>query len=102
MMVGSALAQVVELIITQYEWFFQNDASLPWDHLLPTTPLGLNLPASTNTNAPSTMERRGKGKKAPQPPSNANVTGSPPPSPPQSTPSLYPALPPSTFPVPAP
>jgi len=127
MMVGSALAQVVELIITQYEWFFQNDASLPWDHLLPTTPLGLYqspLPPSTIANAPTTMERKGKGKKAPPPPSTPNVTSSSPsspltpathrhktanqppshapPSPPQSTPSLYPALPPSAFPIPAP
>ena len=84
MMVGSALAQVVELIITQYEWFFQNDASLPWDHLLPTTPLGLYQPCrpTATEDRPATMERqKGKGKKAPPPPSSATVTSSPPASP---------------------
>lgn len=82
MMVGSALAQVVELIITQYEWFFQNDASLPWDHLLPTTPLGQCQ--ATTTYAPTTMERKGKGKKAPPPPSTTTVPSSPPPTSPQT------------------
>ena len=84
MMAGSALAQVVELIITQYEWFFQNDASLPWDHLLPTTPLGLYQPGrpTATEDRPATMERqKGKGKKAPPPPSSATVTSSPPASP---------------------
>jgi len=96
MTVGSALAQVVELIITQYEYFFQNDATLPWDHLLPTTPLGLCQPPSISDSllntyslsnqspVPTTREKKGKGKKAPLPPTvdfSPNVSPSPSPTP---------------------
>ena len=81
MVVGSALAQVVELIITQYELFFQNDASLPWDHLLPSTPLGLYQPPPTTSPGPTNREKKGKGKKAPPPPSNSIAMSSPPASP---------------------
>lgn len=114
MVVGNALAQVVELIITQYEWFFQNDASLPWDHLLPTTPLGLHQ-SSTMPDAspiPTTRERKMKGKKAPPPPSSTLIS-SPPPSPlirgdgvkhktSSQPPGHAPPSPPLSFPVPAP
>ena len=82
MVVGSALAQVVELIITQYEWFFQNDASLPWDHLLPSTHLGLYQPPPTTSPGPTNREKKGKGKKAPPPPSNSIAMSSPPALPP--------------------
>jgi len=85
MMVGSALAQVVELIITQYEWFFQNDASLPWDHLLPTTPLcQYQSSPTTTTYNPTTIERKGKGKKAPQPPTSPPTSPQTPASSPRS------------------
>ena len=114
MVVGNALAQVVELIITQYEWFFQNDASLPWDHLLPSTPLGLHQ-SSTMPDAspiPTTRERKMKGKKAPPPPSSTLIS-SPPPSPlirgdgvkhktSSQPPGHAPPSPPLSFPVPAP
>ena len=103
MTVGSALAQVVELIIIQYEWFFQNDASLPWDHLLPSNPLSLCQPSSTfdsllSTSPPSqpspvptTRERKGKGKKAPPPPSTDFSSSSCSPSPSRVTSSPHPS-----------
>eukprot|EP00092_Neocalanus_flemingeri_P030479 GFUD01033086.1.p1 GENE.GFUD01033086.1~~GFUD01033086.1.p1 ORF type:complete len:647 (-),score=306.09 GFUD01033086.1:446-2386(-) len=102
--VGSALAQVVELIITKYEWFFQNDASLPWDHLLPTSPLGLLCqPPSTSSPfhpspVPTTRDRKGKGKKAPPPPSTdfSSPSSSPSPSRVTSSPSHLPS--PATLP----
>jgi len=89
--VGNSLAQVVELIIDQYDWFFQNDdQSLDWGADLPTTSLGpcpppppgpeaetlgfalasvgqTSLP-STSSPVPTTRERKSKGKKAPAPP----------------------------------
>lgn len=89
--VGNSLAQVVELIIDQYNWFFQNDdQSLDWSAGLPVSSLGpcppptpgpesetlgfalasagqTSLP-STSSPVPTTRERKSKGKKAPAPP----------------------------------
>jgi len=81
--VGSCLARVVETIITQYHWLFQNDAVVAWDHQLPAGPLGPCTPPSNSdmlalarpaaprlasSPMPTTRERKGKGKKAPPPP----------------------------------
>jgi len=88
---GSCLARVVEQIISQYQWFFQNDGSQPWDHLLPSSSLTVtnslpqpavpSLPSTLNSSpVPNTRERKGKGKKAPPPPGESL-------SPPNSSPS---------------
>ena len=48
--VSSSLARVVEQIISQYQWFFQNDAQMPsWDHQLPVC-LSLVTSSSGDTN----------------------------------------------------
>jgi len=85
--VSSSLSRVVEMIIIQYKWFFQNDAQLPsWDHQLPVCLTACQLsPGSIDTNhlatpalalnmsqispVPNTRERKSKFKKAPLPPS---------------------------------
>ena len=61
---GSCLARVVEQIISQYPWFFQNDASLAWDHLLPPGSLrGREREPSLASQSPGqpsrVVERRG-------------------------------------------
>lgn len=120
---GSCLARVVEQIISQYPWFFQNDASLAWDHLLPPGSLrGREREPSLTSQSPGqpskVVERRGgKGKKAPLPPAESLSPTQSSPSHPRlggdnsgpekdsveslETASLYPVLP-ETFPVPAP
>ena len=50
--VNSSLSKVVELIISQYDWFFQNDATLStWDELLTpvlhTLPVPVSQPGDT-------------------------------------------------------
>jgi len=85
---GNSLAQVVETIILQYDWFFQNDdQSLDWATGLTTSSLGPCPPptprpesealgfalasagqTSISSPVPTTRERKTKGKKAPAPP----------------------------------
>jgi len=100
--VGGLLAQVVELIILQQSWFFQNDPPIVWDDKL--APLGtcvpmpgdsppslgqsianaINIPVSiTSSPLPTSRDKNKKVKKAPAPPAdpqNENQ-GSPPGSP---------------------
>jgi len=92
--VSSCLARVVEVIISQYQWFFQNDAQPSWDHQLPahlnpapdnvSAPaanhhLAATPPAATLTNhspVPNTRERKSKVKKAPLPPESPSSSPS--------------------------
>ena len=69
--VSASLARAVEAIISQYSWFFQNDAShFPsWDHQLPdslacrATP----LPDSSHLATPSYTPARSRAHTSPQP-----------------------------------
>jgi len=45
---GNCLAGVIELIITQYNWFFQNDELLEWGLGLPSFPLACRPPSPSN------------------------------------------------------
>lgn len=90
---GGVLAQVVELIISEQSWFFQNDPNIEWNSKLPTlgpcTPVtieesfkfddnstifaglacAINIPVSiTSSPTPANREKNKKNKKAPAPP----------------------------------
>ena len=86
--VSSCLARVVEVIISQYQWFFQNDAQPSWDHQLPAqlcpatdnhlaTPLSPPASFSHHSPVPNTRERKSKVKKAPLPPDTGSPSSSP-------------------------
>lgn len=102
--VGNSLAMVVELIIDQVDWFFQNDPAIDWSENLhhigpphspgeepsggkppPTTtttsvstsagPLSSISSSSTSSPVPTARDRKFKGKKAPAPPPLTEVPG---------------------------
>jgi len=96
---GARLAAVVEMVIAQYQWLFQNDSVCEWGEGLPPAPLSCRPPSPTlgqgslsqeplelaNTISsslaspvPTTRERKNKGKsKAPAPLSPQGSPGSP-------------------------
>ena len=69
--VSASLARAVEAIISQYSWFFQNDAShFPsWDHQLPVSLacLATPLPDSSHLATPSYTPARSRAHTSPQP-----------------------------------
>lgn len=89
--VSNRLSGVVELIITQYQWLFQNDTLPDWGVGLPPSPLACRPPSPTpgmeplppsppalTSPLPTTRERRSKGKsKAPAPLSPQGSPASP-------------------------
>jgi len=99
--IGARLAAVVEMVIAQYQWLFQNDSVCEWGEGLPPAPLSCRPPSPTlsqgtlglsqgpfelaNTISsslaspvPTTRERKNKGKsKAPAPLSPQGSPGSP-------------------------
>jgi len=99
--VGARLAAVVEMVIAQYQWLFQNDSVCDWGEGLPPSPLSCRPPSPgldqghqglsqghlelVNTTSssqaspvPTTRERKNKGKsKAPAPLSPQGSPGSP-------------------------